>query len=415
MKDDQDEGGENIDSPHPEFAFCSAFTLHPSPFTLHPSPPSSFILLFDAPRPRCPARFRCFFLPRGVGDGSAAASRFGRFAGRRVVGRRRGHRNRRVLARPAIGTRQRGRPPPPALAVGLGGRAPRSRCSRCARSAGWCTRTANNWPSARPGQPRRHQPAHAALALLRQRRGAGGPNIPEAAGQPLRYYPGVDLFQSLLLLVGADDSPCAGVDGARRRGGDVGGAVPLGGQLHGGRVSLQRRAGGIPVFPPVPRRRLPARARLEKLAADDLRHATAVSLRAARRVAPAHRTGARSSSAIRRPAPRRRPITTRRRSLPRRRRVTPGVLPFWVEVLLYATLPVFHLFAFVFAFAAAGLVVRRVFRADGAALAPVEAGRRGAGASDGPARADDRQRQRGERRSGPSAMGLDEPRRVERR
>ncbi len=180
------------------------------------------------------------------------------------------------------------------------------------------------------------------------------PEHPEISGQPLRYYPGVDLFQSLLLLVGADDLHAlawVGLVGAAATAAALyrwGGSFTVAGFLFAGGLAgfqfllhpstlddYQTVASmgwkNMPLSMFVTQRpflyALPAGLLLlahwrEKFFGD-LRPALPPSSAApdAPPLTPATPPDA----------------------------VTAGLVPFWVEVLLYATLPVFHLFAFMFA------------------------------------------------------------------
>ncbi len=177
------------------------------------------------------------------------------------------------------------------------------------------------------------------------------PEHPEISGQPLRYYPGVDLFQSLLLLVGANDLRAlawVGLIGAAATAVALyrwGGTFTVAGFLFSGGLAgfqffnhftisdYQAELGwkNLPLAIFVTQRpflyALPAGLLLlihwrEKFFGDPPAADT--------------RSGDNDNAPITLPPPLLfGPLS-------------PGLLPFWVEALLYATLPVFHLFAFVF-------------------------------------------------------------------
>ena len=177
------------------------------------------------------------------------------------------------------------------------------------------------------------------------------PEHPEISGQPLRYYPGVDLFQSLLLLLGADEFHAlawVGLIGAAATAAALyrwGGSFTVAGFLFAGGlagfklldgyalVDYQNDLGwkSLPLAIFVTQRpflyALPAGLLLlahwrEKFFGDPPSNSLPSSANDAPLPAPPPMT----------------PPTVSR-----------GLMPFWVEVLLYATLPVFHLFAFAFA------------------------------------------------------------------
>ena len=94
---------------------------------------------------------------------------------------------------------------------------------------------------------------------------AGGPNIPNSAASRCVITRAWTCSRAFLLLLGgANDLHALAWVGLVGIGGDGGGALSLGRQLHRGRVSLQRRTGGIPIFPPAHARRLPDRPRAGK-------------------------------------------------------------------------------------------------------------------------------------------------------
>ncbi len=170
------------------------------------------------------------------------------------------------------------------------------------------------------------------------------PAHPEAAGNSLRYYPGINLFQSLLMLVGADNlhvlvwmglvGSAAALLALYRWGGSftVAGFLFSGGlagfqffhafQIADYQHELAWKSLPLTIF--VTQRpflfALPAGLLLlihwrQKFFSD-----------------PPPALRAKTDAAAPPPLP----------------AVAPGVLPFWVEALLYAAMPLFHLFAFVF-------------------------------------------------------------------
>ena len=185
------------------------------------------------------------------------------------------------------------------------------------------------------------------------------PEHPEISGQTLRYYPGVDLFQSLLLLVGADDLHALswiGLLGAAATAAALyrwGGSFTVAGFLFAGGLAgfrfFQEYAladyqtvdgmgwKSMPLAMFVTQRpflyAVPAGLLLfahwrEKFFGDPLPAAPAPP-----NGEPSSTASFISGGAVASPAD----------------AVSPGLLPFWVETLLYATLPIFHLFAFLFA------------------------------------------------------------------
>ncbi len=187
---------------------------------------------------------------------------------------------------------------------------------------------------------------HMQLAQLFANGAAWWPAHPEAAGFSLRYYPGVELFQSLWLLVGADPlhvlvwmglvGSAAAALALFRWGGSftVAGFLFSGGlagfqffrafQIADYQHALAWKSLPLTIF-------VTQRPFLFALPAGLL---LLIHWRAkffsdpplAPRVATANAPAAGPP-----------PLPT-----------GPGVLPFWVEALLYAAMPVFHLFAFVF-------------------------------------------------------------------
>ena len=168
------------------------------------------------------------------------------------------------------------------------------------------------------------------------------PAHPEAAGQTLRYYPGVNLFHALLVSVGADELRLfvwMGLVGSAAAALALyrwGGSFTVAGFLFGGGLAgFQVFNHGLADYQ-------------AKLAWKSLPLAIFVTQRPFLYALPAGLllmihwrrkfftdlppAGPRTGSGA--PPP---PLAT-----------GPGLLPFWVEALLYATLPVFHLFAFAF-------------------------------------------------------------------
>ena len=177
------------------------------------------------------------------------------------------------------------------------------------------------------------------------------PAHPEITGQPLRYYPGMAVFQSFLLLVGADEFRAltwVGLIGAAATAAALyrwGGSFTVAGFLFSGGLAgfqffhhfafLDYQAPAsmgwksLPLAIFVTQRpflyALPAGLLLlahwrEKFFGD----------------LPPPPPHADAHPLIVAPPPVPTPTVSR------------GLIPFWVEALLYATLPVFHLFAFVF-------------------------------------------------------------------
>ena len=168
------------------------------------------------------------------------------------------------------------------------------------------------------------------------------PAHPEAANQTLRYYPGVNLFHALLTSVGADTLHgfvWLGLIGSAATLLALwrwGGSFTVAGFLFGGGLA------GFAVFAHG------LRDYQETLGWKSLPLAIFVTQRPFLYALPA---GLLLMIHWRRkfftdlPAVERQPGSIVPPPLPG---PGPGLLPFWVEVLLYATLPVFHLFAFVF-------------------------------------------------------------------
>lgn len=171
------------------------------------------------------------------------------------------------------------------------------------------------------------------------------PAHPEAAGYSLRYYPGIDLFQSLLLLVGADNLRVLVWMGL------IGAAATLmalfrwGGSFTAAGFLFSGGLAGFQFF------------RGLRFEVADYQHALAwkslpltmfVTQRPFLFALPAglllliHWREKFFSD----PPPA--PSTARDAADPPPVPTGPGVLPFWVEALLYAAMPGFHLFAFVF-------------------------------------------------------------------
>ncbi len=188
---------------------------------------------------------------------------------------------------------------------------------------------------------------HMQLAQYFANGAAWWPAHPEAAGFSLRYYPGVDLFHSLLLLVGADTLHVLvwmGLVGSAAAAFALfrwGGSFAVAGFLFsGGLAGFQFfRAFQVADYQhPLAWKSLPLtifvtqRPFLFALPAGLLLliHWRAKFF-AQPPLAPPAAPGNQATAFAPPPLP-----------------TGPGVLPFWVEALLYATMPVFHLFAFVF-------------------------------------------------------------------
>ena len=169
------------------------------------------------------------------------------------------------------------------------------------------------------------------------------PAHPEAANQTLRYYPGINLFHALLLDVGADDMPLfvwMGLIGSAAAALALyrwGGSFTLAGFLFSGGLA------GFQFF------RHGWRDYQSVLAWKSLPLAIFVTQRPFLYALPAglllmihwrRKFFTDLPPAEKRVAPDAPPLPPPRPG--------PGLLPFWVEALLYATLPIFHLFAFVF-------------------------------------------------------------------
>ncbi len=165
----------------------------------------------------------------------------------------------------------------------------------------------------------------------------------EAAGQPLRYYPGIDLFHALLLRVGADELRVLvwmGLVGATATAVALyrwGGTFTVAGFLFsGGLAGWQFFRDGVFDYQ-------------HALAWKSLPLTMFVTQRPFLYALPAglllmihwRRKFFTDLPPPARPLPPGSPP-------PLPLAAGPGLLPFWVEALLYATLPIFHLFAFVF-------------------------------------------------------------------
>ena len=172
------------------------------------------------------------------------------------------------------------------------------------------------------------------------------PAHPEAAGFSLRYYPGVDLFQSLLMLVGADNLHVLvwmGLVGSAATLAALfrwGGSFTVAGFLFSGGLA------GFQFF-----RRFQVADYQHVLAWKSLPLTMFVTQRPFLFALPAGllllihwRAKFFSDPPLAAVRAESQDMTQSPTPLP----VGPGVLPFWVEVLLYAAMPVFHLFAFVF-------------------------------------------------------------------
>lgn len=176
------------------------------------------------------------------------------------------------------------------------------------------------------------------------------PAHPEAAGQTLRYYPGIDLFHGLLLSVGADELRVLvwmGLVGSAAAALALyrwGGSFTLAGFLFSGGFA------GFEFF-----HRHQFLDYQSEIAWKSLPLAIFVTQRPFLYALPA---GLLLMIHWRRKfftdlPPAERPVVPDvAPALPSA--VGPGLLPFWVEALLYATLPVFHLFAFAFVSALLG-------------------------------------------------------------
>ncbi len=186
---------------------------------------------------------------------------------------------------------------------------------------------------------------HLQLAQYFANGAAWWPAHPEAAGFSLRYYPGVDLFHSLLLLVGADTLHVVVWMGL------VGSAAAL--------VALFRWGGSFTVAGFLFSGGLAGFQFFRRFQVDDYQHALAwkslpltifVTQRPFLFALPAglllliHWRAKFFSD----PPLAVHPTPLNAAADPPRLQMGPGVLPFWVEALLYAAMPVFHLFAFAF-------------------------------------------------------------------
>ena len=168
------------------------------------------------------------------------------------------------------------------------------------------------------------------------------PAHPEAAGYALRYYPGINLFQSLLLLVGADQLHVLVWMGL------VGSAATL--------LALFRWGGSFTVAGFLFSGGLAGFQFFRAFRFADYQHDIAwkslplsifVTQRPFLFALPAGLLLLihwRAKFFSEPPMPSRPEAEAAPPTMP----TGPGVLPFWVEALLYAALPVFHLFAFVF-------------------------------------------------------------------
>ena len=168
------------------------------------------------------------------------------------------------------------------------------------------------------------------------------PEHPEAAHETLRYYPGVNLFHALLVCVGLDETRglvWLGLVGSAAAALALyrwGGSFTLAGFLFsGGLAGWRFFGGGLADYQAA-------------LAWKSVPLAIFVTQRPFLYALPAgllllihwrRKFFTDLPPAARPPAPGIKPPPPG---------VGPGLLPFWVEALLYATLPVFHLFAFLF-------------------------------------------------------------------
>ena len=162
------------------------------------------------------------------------------------------------------------------------------------------------------------------------------PEHPQAAGYALRYYPGIDLFQALLLVLGADDFHAlvwVGLAGSLLAALALhrwGGAFTVAGFLFAGGLAGFRflQSGTLVDFQ-------------AQMAWKSLPLAIYVTQRPFLFALPAGlllMTHWREKFFAA-------PASPEAAAVPWHRR---GLLPFWVELLLYAVLPAFHVFAFVF-------------------------------------------------------------------
>jgi hypothetical protein len=180
---------------------------------------------------------------------------------------------------------------------------------------------------------------HMLLARYFANGAAWWPDHPQAAWSTMRYYPGIDLFQSLLMLCGAEEFRAliwVGLIGSAATALALyvwGGSFTVAGFLFSGGLA------GFQVF---------ATGRFEDYQADmawkSLPLAMFITQRGFLYALP---VGLLLLAHWRRkffPPLKSAPDEIAGDDLPEKR----GLLPFWVEALLYASMPIFHLFAFFF-------------------------------------------------------------------
>ena len=180
------------------------------------------------------------------------------------------------------------------------------------------------------------------------------PDHPEISGQPLRYYPGVDLFQSLLLLVGADDLHALAWVGLLGSAATAAALYRWGGSFTVAAFLFSGGVAGFQFF-----NEFKVIDYQAELAWKNLPLAVFVTQRPFLYALPAGLlllAHWREKFFGAPPAPRVETVADIGQPAPvvalppanAAAVISRGLLPFWVEALLYATLPVFHLFAFVF-------------------------------------------------------------------
>ena len=185
------------------------------------------------------------------------------------------------------------------------------------------------------------------------------PEHPEISGQLIRYYPGVNIFQSLLLLLGADDFhslswvSLLGAAAAAAALYRWGGSFTVAGFLF---------AGGLAGFQFFRHFTLEDYQTVTDMGWKNMPLSMFVTQRPFLYALPAgllllaHWREKFFGDPPPTAAPGDPPTPTSAASAPPLLpdAVSAGLIPFWVEALLYATLPVFHLFAFVFVSALLG-------------------------------------------------------------
>jgi hypothetical protein len=167
------------------------------------------------------------------------------------------------------------------------------------------------------------------------------PDHPQAAWSTMRYYPGMDLLQSLGLLVGADGIQCliwTGLCGSALTAAALyewGGTFTMAGFLFSGGLAGLRALDGGPIID-----------YQADLAWKSLPLAIFVTQRGFLFALPAglllltHWRERLFAAPL--------PAAGAPRDRSGDPPLNPGILPFWVEALLYAMLPIFHLYAFLF-------------------------------------------------------------------